>query len=168
MQKISAKLDTMLFLSYNHACQFDKYKRKGVARRMKVSKVNALDEARRILIPLKVFGKMRVTFNAPFTPCLNLTDKTITLSPQQSGEWRLDALHRLEIPQLVLDQLGWAAGDKLAVTYDTADGTATISMHEKYVPICVFCDNSEVALIINGKGICGEHVLAVMDSNHHA
>ena len=135
---------------------------------MKVSKVSTLDEAGRVLIPLNAFGGTGLTINPPFTPCINLTDKTITLSPQQNGEWALDDLHRLEIPQLFLDQLGWAAWDMLAVTYDTADGTATISMHEKYVPVCVFCDNSEIALTIGGKGICGEHVLAVIKSKHHA
>ena len=100
---------------------------------MKISKVSTLNEVRKVLIPLNAFGKMGLTVNAPFTPCINLTEKTITLTPQQNGEWTLDDLHCVEIPQSFLDQLGWAVWDKLAVTLDIADGTAKISI-EKYVP----------------------------------
>ena len=133
---------------------------------MKFVNVNALDEMGKILIPAKLGVNINLTAADRLTATVNLTEKTVTFSKQQDGEFALDEYNRVTIPRKLCTDLEWGAHDKLTVTLDTSDQTILLSMHEKHIPQCVFCQKPEIVLVIHGFGICGPHVSQIVNSGH--
>ena len=125
---------------------------------MKIINVHVLDELGRILIPGKLTEKIGWNPKDQLTASANLHEKTVILFQKQGGEFVLDDMNRVTLPGELLADLVWGLRDKLAVTLDTMEKTVTLSMEEKYAPVCVFCQKPEASIIINSIGICAEHV----------
>jgi len=133
---------------------------------MKILSAQVMDESGTVLIPEKLRSKINWEINDPLTALVNLADKSITLSKNQDGEFMLDALSRITLQKEIREEFGWDAYDKIAVILSIKDGTIKLSMYEKFTPKCVFCEKPESALIINGTGICKEHVSIIVNSGH--
>jgi len=70
---------------------------------------------------------------------------------------KIDELGRINLPNGLMEAMGWEKSDSLLLAFNTESETVTLKLHEKSdKPICTLCKANEPKVTLNGVGICAD------------
>jgi len=118
----------------------------------------------RTLVPDRFCRQLGIKDGDKFTPLVHISKKYLELFVKDDGNIRLDGYSRILLPQYLLSHLEWGMRDKLSVTLDPKVKMIRFTLEDKYVPKCVFCGSSDIALTLQERDICRKHLLEVQQS----
>jgi len=121
-----------------------------------------IDDMGRILIPNNLRKMLDIGENDNLSATYDPKFNTVVL---QKVDWesRCDAIKSLDdYGRIVLNEgfrkkVGWMfveEGDTIGVKVCLWTNTLTLSLHEKYNPKCIFCDNPETITKIKDAAVC--------------
>jgi len=98
---------------------------------------------------------------------LHDTNKFAELFANESGNTHIDDFNRVLLPPCIVDELGWSECDKIAVALDTDHKLMRLTLQNKYVPKCVFCSSSNIAMKLQGRDICEHHLQKIKNFSNY-
>ena len=129
-----------------------------------LTSIHRMDEHGMVLIPHRLITKVNWHKSNKFSSIVDLEEKVIILTKDDKGKLKLDNYSKIKISKETYQKLKWNPKDKLAITLDKQKETLTLSLHERYIPKCTFCENLGNSLVINGRGICKKHIEYILNS----
>jgi len=127
------------------------------------TKFVTLAPAGRVLISANFYSKLGLSMGGRLTARIH-PNNYIELTAKEDGELILGGLDLVQLPKEMLQKLGWKESDKLAMDFDADNKLITITLADKYVPKCEFCDSEDIVLTIQGMDICRYHVGAFREA----
>jgi len=127
------------------------------------TKFVTLAPAGRVLISANFYSKLGLSMGGKLAARIH-PNNYIELTAKADGELIIGGLDLVQLPKEMLKKLGWKESDKLAIDFDADNNLITITLTDKYVPKCEFCDSDDIVLTIQGMDICRYHVDAFRDA----
>lgn len=123
-----------------------------------------LGDMGRMVIPEGFYRKLGLKKGDRFAPLMHVTHNFALLFASEDGNIYIDDYNRLILPCNMLDQLEWGERDKIAVVIDVRRKLIKLTLKDKYIPKCVFCNSSNIAMTLQGRDICDFHVEYILQS----
>ena len=117
-----------------------------------------IDDAGRVLIPEMFYTQLGMQKGSRLTALVHITNKFAELFAREDGNLRIDDNNRVLLSPNIARTLGWDHYDKIAVTLDKKRKLIRLTLEDKYVPRCVFCDSNDIEMTIQGCDICKLHL----------
>jgi len=128
----------------------------------KFSTACTLDDVGRIVIPSGLRQHLKWKEGDTLTTFANLKHRFIELFKKEGGHMSIDTYGRVTFTEDFLETMKWDKGDKIYIR-PSKDGGLVLSLEEKYVQQCIFCDSEDIAVTINGIDVCTYHISEIAD-----
>jgi len=100
---------------------------------MNPEKQRKLDNIGRFVMPLEVRDALNWNLADSFTATYNQEGNALTLTRTPEGKLTMNDLGLVQLPKLILAQLGWGEGDTINVSACTQQGVISLKLYQKAV-----------------------------------
>jgi len=133
-------------------------------------KPQVVDMLGKVILTQSLRAHLGWSINTTLFASLDSQGSKVTLTKYNSQDTEagdtlvIDDLGRICLPFDIRDELDWNERDILNLWPNIRSKTLTLTLAQKYEPVCVLCSRTESVVTINRNDICGHCVSIIVRS----